>query len=58
MFISSVYVMRSRAKCFRICPASKSPSREQGFIASRAGSEDIKKLLAVFFEQNVTTRKV
>lgn len=31
--------------------------KEQGFIASRAGSEDIKKLLAVYFEQNVTTEK-
>lgn len=31
--------------------------REQGFIASRAGNEDIKRLLAVYFEQNVTTEK-
>lgn len=31
--------------------------KEQGFITSRAGSEDIKKLLAVYFEQNVTTEK-
>ncbi len=31
--------------------------REQGFIAKRAGSEDIKRLLAVYFEQNVTTEK-
>ena len=31
--------------------------KEQGFIASRADSEDIKKLLAVYFEQNVTTEK-
>lgn len=31
--------------------------KEQGFIASRAGSEDIKKLLAVYFEQNVTTER-
>ena len=32
--------------------------KEQGFIASRAGSEDIKKLLAGYFEQNVTTEKL
>jgi hypothetical protein len=31
--------------------------KEQGFITSRAGSEDIKKLLAVYFEQNMTTEK-
>lgn len=31
--------------------------KEQGFIVSRAGSEDIKRLLAVYFEQNVTTEK-
>lgn len=31
--------------------------REQGFIAQRAGKEDIKRLLAVYFEQNVTTEK-
>lgn len=31
--------------------------REQGFIAKRAGKEDIKRLLAVYFEQNVTTEK-
>ena len=29
--------------------------REQGFIAKRAAKEDIKRLLAVYFEQNVTT---
>ncbi|WP_367567687.1 hypothetical protein [Lacrimispora sp.] len=31
--------------------------REQGFIAKRSGKEDIKRLLAVYFEQNVTTEK-
>lgn len=31
--------------------------KEQGFIVSRAGSENIKRLLAVYFEQNVTTEK-
>lgn len=31
--------------------------KEQGFIANRADSENIKKLLAVYFEQNVTTEK-
>ncbi|MDR1772302.1 MAG: hypothetical protein LBS02_16975 [Hungatella sp.] len=31
--------------------------REQGFIAKRADKEDIKRLLAVYFEQNVTTEK-
>jgi hypothetical protein len=31
--------------------------KEQGFIASRAGNEDIKRLLAVYFEQNMTTEK-
>lgn len=31
--------------------------REQGFIAKRSGKEDIKRLLAVYFEQNVTTKK-
>lgn len=29
--------------------------REQGFISQRADKEDIKRLLAVYFEQNVTT---
>lgn len=31
--------------------------REQGFITKRADKEDIKRLLAVYFEQNVTTKK-
>ena len=31
--------------------------REQGFAVKRAGSEDIKRILAVYFEQNVTTEK-
>lgn len=31
--------------------------REQGFIAKRSGKEYIKRLLAVYFEQNVTTEK-
>lgn len=31
--------------------------REQGFSAKRAGREDIKGLLAVYFEQNVTTER-
>lgn len=29
--------------------------REQGFSTQRAGKEDIKRLLAIYFEQNVTT---
>lgn len=29
--------------------------REQGFSTKRAGKEDIKRLLAIYFEQNVTT---
>ena len=31
--------------------------REQGFSTKRADKEDIKRLLAVYFEQNVTTEK-
>lgn len=31
--------------------------REQGFAVKRAGSEDIKRILAVYFEQNVTTER-
>lgn len=31
--------------------------REQGFTAKRADAEDIKRILAVYFEQNVTTEK-
>mgnify|MGYP001197021763 CR=1 FL=1 len=31
--------------------------REQGFIAKRADNEDIKRILAVYFEQNVTTER-
>lgn len=31
--------------------------REQGFSVRRAGNEDIKRILAVYFEQNVTTEK-
>ena len=31
--------------------------REQGFSVKRAGNEDIKRLMAVYFEQNVTTEK-
>lgn len=31
--------------------------KEQGFSVRRADSEDIKRLLAVYFEQNVTTEK-
>jgi hypothetical protein len=31
--------------------------REQGFSVKRSGSEDIKRILAVYFEQNVTTEK-
>lgn len=31
--------------------------REQGFSVKRAGKDDIKRLLAVYFEQNVTTEK-
>lgn len=31
--------------------------REQGFSVKRAGKEDVKRILAVYFEQNVTTEK-
>lgn len=31
--------------------------KEQGFCASRAGSEDIKRIMAVYYEQNVTSEK-
>ena len=31
--------------------------KEQGFSASRAGSEDIKRIMAVYYEQNVTSEK-
>lgn len=31
--------------------------KDQGFSVMRAGSEDIKRILAVYFEQNVTTEK-
>jgi hypothetical protein len=31
--------------------------REQGFSVKRAEKEDIKRILAVYFEQNVTTEK-
>jgi hypothetical protein len=31
--------------------------REQGFVSKRADSEDIKRLMAVYFEQNVTSEK-
>ena len=31
--------------------------KEQGFEAKRAGTEDIKRILAVYFEQNVTSEK-
>jgi hypothetical protein len=31
--------------------------REQGFSTKRAEAEDIKRILAVYFEQNVTTEK-
>lgn len=31
--------------------------REQGFITKRAAEDDIKRILAVYFEQNVTTEK-
>ena len=31
--------------------------KEQGFSVKRADKEDIKRLLAVYFEQNVTTEK-
>lgn len=31
--------------------------KEQGFHAQRAGSEDIKRILAVYFEQNVTSER-
>ena len=31
--------------------------KEQGFSVSSAGREDIKRLLAVYYEQNVTTEK-
>ena len=31
--------------------------KEQGFSASRAGSEDIKRIMAVYYEQNVTSER-
>lgn len=31
--------------------------KDQGFVARRAGREDIKRLLGVYFEQNVTTER-
>ena len=31
--------------------------KEQGFSASRADSEDIKRIMAVYYEQNVTSEK-
>lgn len=31
--------------------------KEQGFSVKRADKEDIKRILAVYFEQNVTTEK-
>lgn len=31
--------------------------KEQGFEVKRAGEEDIKRILAVYYEQNVTSEK-
>jgi hypothetical protein len=31
--------------------------KDQGFTVRRCGSEDIKRLLGVYYEQNVTTEK-
>jgi len=31
--------------------------KEQGFSSSRTGSEDIKRIMAVYYEQNVTSEK-
>ena len=31
--------------------------KEQGFSVKRAGREDIKRILAVYYEQNVTTER-
>ena len=35
----------------------KKSLKEQGFSASRADSEDIKRIMAVYYEQNVTSEK-
>jgi len=43
--------------CARHARALEKTLREQGFSVKRAGKEDIRRLLAVYFEQNVTTKR-
>ena len=40
-----------------IFPALKKEPQDQGFTARKAGESDIKRLLGVYYEQNVTTEK-
>ena len=49
--------LRKRAEVFSYLDRIEKSLKEQGFSASRAGSEDIKRIMAVYYEQNVTSEK-
>ncbi len=43
--------------CSAISPASKKSIRDNGFTVRRATEQDLKRMLGVYFEQNVTTER-
>ena len=49
--------LRKRAEVFSYLDRIEKSLKEQGFSASRAGSGDIKRIMAVYYEQNVTKEK-
>ena len=49
--------LRKRAEVFSYLDRIEKSLKEQGFSASRAGSGDIKRIMAVYYEQNVTSEK-
>ena len=43
--------------CSAISPASKKSIKDNGFTVRRATEQDLKRMLGVYFEQNVTTER-
>ncbi len=54
---SAVRLASSRIEVFSYLDRIEKSLKEQGFSASRAGSEDIKRILDVYYERNVTCEK-
>ena len=52
----TVQIIEQAPADFRVVDCVDQPG-DEGFTVRRCGSEDIKRLLGVYYEQNVTTEK-